>query len=1215
MTEIIEELELQSEINIRAETQENLEKQALEVLEAFGKINGDDSSEDGEIKEEEKVEVFERIKSSKSKDEKLRGFVKKLDSMPLDIESFIRRQEELKKYKMENTWNNGKKKIISVQKSRKGIKRKKETQNVRNFKLVSLDNQMEEENSVTWSFKKQRIESEDGAKIERIEENEEIQELEKSGSEYFPSDDDYLNSDEEFIKEKQINKSNKKAMIIKKNEGERIIDDGNLKCYKERIEKFEKFNRINEYDTIEIDKDLKIPLQYWNRLYGYQQEGVKWMWDLHCKVTGGLLADEMGLGKTVQVITFFHALNHSKIKSKYGKFMGLGPSLIICPATVIYQWVQHFHLWAPRFRVAVLHKSGTHRGKIWDFLRDLVKANGIIITSYAGFLKYKKDIEGYKWHYIVLDEGHKIKNGEAKVTIAAKEFKTPYRLLLTGSPMQNNLQELWSVFDFISPGLLGTSDVFQEHFANPIIQGGYVNASSEQEATALAMASALKKIIEPFMLRRMKSDVQHLIFLPEKTEQVLFCSLSREQIDLYKEYLYSEQTSIILGREGKYLSQGQMRANILVAITALRKICNHPDLYLSEMEGSAFEQGFGDEYGCYKRSGKMIVVSALLKIWKKRRHRVLLFCQSRGMISIFEKFLLQQKFSYLKMDGSTSVHSRQSLIDKFNSNDGIDVFLLTTKTGGLGVNLIGADRVIIYDPDWNPATDTQARERAWRIGQERQVTIYRLLSAGTIEEKIYQRQVYKQLLSNKVLVDPKTQKFFRSSDLQDLFSLQEQTESTDTANIFKNSTIKIEKKSKKEKLDAIAKEITKKKMEQMKKLAKEISAKIGSESCFKEKKWKTCTEVSLEEEKKMKEKAKLLVKKMNPIELREYNRKKTSKKCCEEGNKIDDLETCVSFGSALELSGATAKFYNKIKNGGMMQEKKKSMKNVELTGRKLTKENLMENESVGHISIDLINNNSQEEESVENILKEELSIKEKSTEEESKENLSKETLSEKEIAEGNLIDKYSMQENLVKKLLKEDLTKEYLTKEELPLMSNSRKIELMKSNSLEESKEYNSTKLSDKVVQESLIQNNSKDDDSKGNILINVNLKEKATKQPKKNFDIKLRSENKKRSKNKKEKHKIDYSGEIDGEKVEGLIRCEVKKLAKKEVEVSRENEDQFVLEKLFSKKGLHSALQHDVIVQGDQKERSVIAEYEAEIRANLAIEALKKSRSKLYRQ
>lgn len=205
----------------------------------------------------------------------------------------------------------------------------------------------------------------------------------------------------------------------------------------------------------------------------------------------------------------------------------------------------------------------------------------------------------------------------------------------------------------------------------------------------------------------------------------------------------------------------------------------------------------------------MIVVSALLKIWKKQNHRVLLFTQSRAMILIFEEFLRQQGYKYLKMDGGTSVGSRQPLIDKFNQDNSYFVFLLTTRVGGLGVNLTGANRVIIYDPDWNPATDTQARERAWRIGQEKQVTIYRLLSAGTIEEKVfffwqkncdlinfffffqmYQRQVWKQLLSNKVLIDPKTQKFFKTSDLHDLFSLQEQTDSNpETANIFRNSRV------------------------------------------------------------------------------------------------------------------------------------------------------------------------------------------------------------------------------------------------------------------------------------------------------------------------------------------------------------------------------------------------------------------------------------------
>lgn len=357
------------------------------------------------------------------------------------------------------------------------------------------------------------------------------------------------------------------------------------------------------------------------------------------------------------------------------------------------------------------------------------RENGIIITNYESVLKYKGILSELKWHYIVLDEGHKIRNPEAKITIAIKQFRsTSHRLMLTGSPMQNNLVELWSLFDFIVPGRLGTKQIFMDHFATPIVQGGYTNATPTQETTALLIATSLKDMITPYMLRRTKNDVSDSVYLPDKSEQVLFCSLTNEQRDLYKGYLLSDHVGSIIGRtSGPRLSDLQKRSNMLVAITTLRKICNHPDLYLGEVDDNVEidKNDLSLSFGYYKRSGKMIVVSALLKIWKKQGHRVLLFTQSRSMLEIFEDMLTQQEYKFLKMDGTTPIPSRQSLIDLFNKDNSYDVFVLTTKVGGLGINLTGANRVIIYDPDWNPATDLQARERAWRIGQKRQVTVYR----------------------------------------------------------------------------------------------------------------------------------------------------------------------------------------------------------------------------------------------------------------------------------------------------------------------------------------------------------------------------------------------------------------------------------------------------------------------------------------------------------
>ena len=392
-------------------------------------------------------------------------------------------------------------------------------------------------------------------------------------------------------------------------------------------------------------------------------------------------------------------------------------------------------------------------------------------------------------------KGHKIRNPDAKMTLSVKQLATAHRLILSGSPLQNNLKELWSLFDFIYPGKLGTLPVFLQQFSSPITQAGYANASTVQVAAGYKCATVLRDTISPYLLRRMKEDVKKHINLPEKNEQVLFCRLTDEQRQLYRGYIDGGETKSILS--------GQLK--VFVGLIALRKICNHPDLFSGAPKAADGEEG-GDEaelrFGYYKRSGKMMVVHSLLKLWRRQGHRVLLFSQSQMMLTVIEAYVREHGYKYLRLDGSTPVASRQRMIKEFNDGDHF-VFILTTKVGGLGVNLTGANRVVIFDPDWNPSTDTQARERSWRIGQERQVTIYRLMTAGTIEEKIYHRQIFKQFLVNRVLKDPKQRRFFKSNDLYELFTLTEATEedNTETSAIFAGTGANIKVKKPKQDRD------------------------------------------------------------------------------------------------------------------------------------------------------------------------------------------------------------------------------------------------------------------------------------------------------------------------------------------------------------------------------------------------------------------------------
>ncbi|KAJ3380078.1 hypothetical protein HDU92_006206, partial [Lobulomyces angularis] len=294
--------------------------------------------------------------------------------------------------------------------------------------------------------------------------------------------------------------------------------------------------------------------------------------------------------------------------------------------------------------------------------------------------------------------------------------------------------------------------------------------------TAYKCAVVLRDTISPYLLRRLKKDVAQ--DLPKKSEQVLFCRLTPLQKKLYQQFCHGEEVeNIILGKR-----------NALYGIDILRKICNHPDLLDRKVLSASHD------YGSEEKSCKMLVVKSLLKMWKEGGSKTLLFVQTRQMQDILEKFLQKEGYKFLRMDGNTAIKNRQGLVDTFNNDPLIDLFLLTTKVGGLGLNLIGASRVLIFDPDWNPSTDIQARERAWRVGQKKDVTIYRLMTSGTIEEKIYHRQIFKTFLTNKVLEDPKQQRFFKQNDIHDLFKLNlpEEGENTETGDLFGSSIKDVE---------------------------------------------------------------------------------------------------------------------------------------------------------------------------------------------------------------------------------------------------------------------------------------------------------------------------------------------------------------------------------------------------------------------------------------
>ena len=542
-----------------------------------------------------------------------------------------------------------------------------------------------------------------------------------------------------------------------------------------------------------LEGDFRIPGDVYQSLFDYQKTGVQWLCQLYKRSTGGIIGDEMGLGKTIQIIGFLAGLHHSDKLKK--------PVVIVCPATVMKQWVTEFHRWWPPLRVSILHSSGSgmlnvrseedierrlidreyRRGsesaklpkshkKAKKIVEHVQEFGHVLITTYAGLKTYSRLLTPIHWECAVLDEGHQIKNPDAEVTYCCKNLITPNRFILSGTPIQNNLTELWSLFDFIFPMRLGTLVDFREQFEIPIKIGGYANATNLQIQTATKCATVLKETIGFNMLRRMKLDVAS--DLPKKSEWVVFVKLTKRQREVYETYLRSEEIKSVLSH----------KRNMLSGVAVLRQICNHPDL----VKEGALKEKEGHSFGSGAKSGKLQFVKESLNQWKAQGHKALIFSQSRGMLDIIQKYIGSMAgIVSLRMDGTTPIPIRQGLVDEFNNTPNINVFLLTTRVGGLGINLTAASRVIIIDPDWNPSTDQQARERSWRLGQKKEVQIFRLLTKGTIEEKIYHRQIFKQYLTDKVLKDPQRQRVSKLDTLADLFILGSNDDSaTETSKVF-----------------------------------------------------------------------------------------------------------------------------------------------------------------------------------------------------------------------------------------------------------------------------------------------------------------------------------------------------------------------------------------------------------------------------------------------
>jgi SNF2 family DNA or RNA helicase len=460
------------------------------------------------------------------------------------------------------------------------------------------------------------------------------------------------------------------------------------------------------------DTDFVEPNEMKDVLRSYQITGFKWLKTLEKYNFGGILADDMGLGKTIQIIALL-------IDAKKNK---QDTSIVVCPSSLYINWQKEISRFAPELTTLIISGSAEER----EVLIKKASKYDVIITSYD---LLKRDIEKYEktsFKYVIADEAQYIKNNNTKNAKALKKLNSEIRFALTGTPMENSLSELWSIFDFVMPGYLFSYKRFREEFESPIIKDDSKEAMSR-----------LQSLVSPFILRRIKKDV--LKELPDKTETIMYSEMTHEQSKLYKSYLLKAKNEMNAEIKDKGFENSQIK--ILSLITRLRQLCCHPSLFIENYE---------DE------SSKLNQCIELIEGAINSGHKILLFSQFTSMLDIIKKELDSKKIKYYILTGQTKVDTRIELVESFNKSKDVGVFLISLKAGGTGLNLTGADMVIHYDPWWNLSAQNQATDRAYRIGQKSNVQVFKLITENSIEEKIQKLQDKKMDLTNSVIKEGET---------------------------------------------------------------------------------------------------------------------------------------------------------------------------------------------------------------------------------------------------------------------------------------------------------------------------------------------------------------------------------------------------------------------------------------------------------------------------
>ncbi|KAK4985086.1 helicase [Elasticomyces elasticus] len=505
----------------------------------------------------------------------------------------------------------------------------------------------------------------------------------------------------------------------------------------------------------------------------HQRAGVSFLYERVMGLSpyggeGAILADAMGLGKTLQTIALLWTL--LKQNPVYEEQPVIKKALIVCPATLTNNWRKEFRKWLGSERIGVFVVENDMRARLTDF--TMGKAYSIMIIGYEKLRTVQDDLKkGNGIDIVICDEGHRLKTATNKSALAIKSLNTERRVILSGTPLQNNLSEFYMMVDLVNPGVLNKYSTFKREFETPILKSRQPDATAKDIEKGEARSKELTSITDKFILRR-TADVLSK-YLPPKTEYVLFCRPTEAQASVYRSVISSPVFNAILGSPEAALQ----------LINVLKKVCNSPSLLMKRGEESSNETIANLLSGVPRSllsspgaSGKLQVLDSLLHTLRTTTdEKIVLVSNYTSTLDILANLLDSLSYTHLRLDGTTQVKKRQELVDRFNRTSAANcfAFLLSAKAGGAGLNLIGASRLVLFDIDWNPATDLQAMARIHRDGQKKECHIYRMLTKGALDEKIFQRQTTKQGLADSVMDNKGSSSSFTSKELRDLFTLDE----------------------------------------------------------------------------------------------------------------------------------------------------------------------------------------------------------------------------------------------------------------------------------------------------------------------------------------------------------------------------------------------------------------------------------------------------------